>query len=122
MRFSDLTREQKTEVKQRLLVEQYDKEGETPSYGELADADGLITDSECEEAFAGTDFVPDDFTSGFAADRNGVLGELEEWARDYLTTGNYCAERDRLVANHDIQLGIEWAKEALLSHMREVRE
>ena len=39
-----------------------DEKGESPSYGELADADRLVSDQELEAEFGNTEFVPDDFT------------------------------------------------------------
>ena len=38
------------------------REGEGPSWGELADADTLVSDEELEAEFGGTEFVPDDFS------------------------------------------------------------
>ena len=39
-----------------------DEKGESPSYGELADADRFVSDQELEAEFGNTEFVPDDFT------------------------------------------------------------
>ena len=58
MRLADLTEEQKIELKQAMLIDRGDV-----SWGELAEADDLVSDEELEEEFAGTDFVPDDFLS-----------------------------------------------------------
>ncbi len=38
-----------------------DEKGESPSYGEFADADRLVTDQELEDEFGDTEFVPGDF-------------------------------------------------------------
>ena len=72
----DLNRDQLTEVKQRMLMEQYDQLGETPSYGELADVDDLISDEEVYAEYAGTDFVPDDFFCSAGADEDSFVFTL----------------------------------------------
>lgn len=59
MRLDELTREQKIELKQNMLFERLDN----PSYGELADADHLVSDEELEKKYGNTEFVPDDFMS-----------------------------------------------------------
>ncbi len=58
MRLADLTREQKIELKQQILVDR----GEV-FWSELAEADNLVGDEELEEVYGATDFVPDDFSS-----------------------------------------------------------
>ena len=57
----DLNREQLTELKQSYYTQLLDERGESPSYGELADIDDYVSDEEIFDAYAGTDFVPDDF-------------------------------------------------------------
>ena len=57
MTLQELTDEQRLQLKQHLLCERQ----ESVSYGELADADELITDEELEEAYSGTEFVEGDF-------------------------------------------------------------
>lgn len=123
MRFCDLTKDQRTEVKQRLLCERLEKgENRTPSYGELADVDEAISDEEAEEAFAGTKFVSDDFSCGVAADRDGVLDELKEWAERELVDRNFAESKGRFEPiNWDEHCGIEWAKHFLLVHIEAVR-
>jgi len=59
MRLKDLNRDQRLMLKQDLLTRKTESEG--VSYGELADADSLITDEELEAEFGGTEFTPDDF-------------------------------------------------------------
>lgn len=61
MSISELTQEQKITVKQNLLMQRYDERGETPSWGELADADTLVTDEELEAEYGAVDFVEGDF-------------------------------------------------------------
>lgn len=120
MRFSDLTKDQRTEAKQRLLCERLEKsENRTPSYGELAGVDEAVSDKEAEEAYAGTEFTPDDFSCGEAADRDGVLDELQEWAERELTDRNFAKSKGRLEPIHwDEHVGIEWAKQFLLEHIK----
>lgn len=62
MSLEELTRDQITSLKQYMLIEQADRgERDAPSYGELADADEIVSDSAVREEYAGTDFVPKDF-------------------------------------------------------------
>ena len=61
MVLSELNRDQRLSLKQTILVRRLDEKGETPSYGELADADDLVSDKELEEEFGATEFVPEDF-------------------------------------------------------------
>lgn len=123
MRFSDLTKDQRTEVKQRLLCERLEKgENRTPSYGELAAVDEAISDEEVEEAYAGTEFAPDDFSCGVAADRDGVLDELKEWAERILRTCVFAHDHPLSSGvNTDTINGIEWARRRLLDHIEAVR-
>lgn len=122
MRFCDLTKDQRTEVKQRLLCERLEKdENRTPSYGELANVDEAVSDKEAEEAYAGTEFVPDDFSCGVAADRDGVLDELKEWAERELLTAKYAGPGTGRRPTLEAKLGIDWAKKALLDHIEAVR-
>ena len=62
MSLDELTRDQITTLKQNMLVVQADRgERDAPSYGELADADEIDSDSAVREEYAGTEFVPEDF-------------------------------------------------------------
>ena len=54
----DLTRDEKSELKCRYLA---GKEEKDLSYGERANIDLLVTDSEIEDVYADTYFSPDDF-------------------------------------------------------------
>ena len=62
MKLKDLNDDQRLQLKQRILTDRMDAKGESPSYGELADADTLVTDEELEAEFSDTEFVPDDFS------------------------------------------------------------
>jgi hypothetical protein len=56
MKLKDLTQEQKIELKQALLTQDRDV-----SYGELANADELVSDKQLEDAYGSTEFTEDDF-------------------------------------------------------------
>ena len=59
---SELTNEQMLELKQNYLCQHLlEVEDRTPSYGELADADEIVSDHLIYDAYGGTLFVPDDF-------------------------------------------------------------
>ena len=62
MKLKDLNDDQRLQLKQRILTDRMDAKGESPSYGELADVDTLVTDEELEAEFGDTEFVPDDFS------------------------------------------------------------
>jgi hypothetical protein len=122
MKLSDLTNEQRLELKQAIVKDRNEHIGEGTSYGELADADELVDDEVLEEAYAGTEFSPDDFACGDAADRDGILDELKEWAERELTDGNFARSKNRAEPIHwDEHVGIEWAKQFLLEHIKAVR-
>ena len=56
MKLKDLTLDQKIELKQALLTQDRDV-----SYGELANADELVSDKQLEDAYGDTEFTEDDF-------------------------------------------------------------
>lgn len=92
----DLNRDQLIEVKQRMLTERLDERGESPSWGELADADDIISDEEVFAEYGDTEFVPEDFG----------IDEYEEYSfgADLSGTPEYIAEQLRLIAD-DIENG-----------------
>jgi hypothetical protein len=57
----DLTREQLDELKQRMICDRNDEQGEGTSWGELASAADLISDAEVFRRYAGVFFFEDDF-------------------------------------------------------------
>lgn len=122
MRLSDLTNEQRLELKQDIVKDRNEHIGEGTSYGELANADELVGDEVLEEAYAGTEFSPDDFSCGVAADRDGVLDELKEWAERILRTCVFAHDHPLSSGvNTDTINGIEWARRRLLDHIEAVR-
>lgn len=62
MTLKELNGDQRLELKQRILSDRMAAKGESPSYGELDDADTLVTDKELEEEYGDTEFVADDFS------------------------------------------------------------
>ena len=66
MQVTELNREQILELKQDFLCSQ----PEQPSWGELADADSLVDDETIFDFYAGTDFVPEDFSCTSHAGEN----------------------------------------------------
>lgn len=122
MRLGDLTNEQRLELKQDIVKDRNEHIGEGTSYGELANADELVDDEVLQEAYAGTEFTSDDFSCGEAADRDGVLDELQEWAERELTDRNFAKSKGKLgPIRLDEHFGIEWAKQHLLEHIKAVR-
>ena len=61
MNFFELNDAQRLELKQNILSQRYDARGETPSYGELAMADELVSDEDLEDWYGDTVFSEDDF-------------------------------------------------------------
>lgn len=61
MSVQELSRDQLTCLKQAYLTEMLDAQGESPSWGELAEADDIISDESVFDEYDGVDFTPDDF-------------------------------------------------------------
>ena len=121
MNYSDLTGEQRLEFKQRILTDRNEARGEGTSYGELANADDLVSDEDAEFHAEGVEFSPDDFSCGVAADRGGVLDELKEWAERELLTARYAEPGAGRRPTLEATLGVDWARKALLDHIEAVR-
>lgn len=63
MTYAELTDDQRTMAKQQMLCDlMYEQEDATPSYGELAAVDELISDEAATEYYEGVDFVEEDFS------------------------------------------------------------
>jgi len=58
MQLHELNKEQKIQLKQSILTEKIGN----PSFGELLEADNLVTDEELEKKYGGSYFVEEDFT------------------------------------------------------------
>ena len=61
MSVQELSRDQLTCLKQAYLTEMLDAQGESPSWGELAEADDIISDESVFDEYEGVVFTPDDF-------------------------------------------------------------
>lgn len=62
MTFDELDAEQRLALKRKMLDEElYETEGRGASYGELAEADSLVSDEKLGEKYGGTAFVEEDF-------------------------------------------------------------
>ena len=119
MTYDDLNNDQRIELKQRILMERNERRGEGVSYGELADADDLVSDEDARDWAKGMEFSSDDFSCGEAADRDGVLDELKEWAERELLADNYRRDGNRPTV--EATLGLGWARTTLLRHIEAVR-
>jgi len=87
MTFDELNDEQKLELKQRILTERNEQKGEGTSYGELADADGLVSDEDAKDWAEGMEFSPDDFSCSASAPVEKVEN-VPQWAVGYLVNGD----------------------------------
>lgn len=121
MKYSDLTNDQRLEYKWGILMERNNAHGESTSYKELANAGDLVSDKDAEARAKGVEFSPDDFSCGVAADRDGVLDELKEWAERELLMSRYAEPGSTRRPTLEAKLGVDWARKALLDHIEAVR-
>ena len=61
MTVHELNRDQLIQLKQGMLMERMDAEGDWPSWGQMVDADSLISDEDVQSVLSGTMFTMDDF-------------------------------------------------------------
>lgn len=61
MTVHELNREQLHQLKQHMLMERMDTEGDCPSWKNIADVDSIISDKDVQREFAGIFFTTDDF-------------------------------------------------------------
>lgn len=62
MDFSEISHSQILQLKQQCLIDLLEeRENRSPSYGELADADEIVSDEMITAQYAGTVFSPEDF-------------------------------------------------------------
>lgn len=87
MSFDELNDDQKLELKQRILTERNENRGEGTSYGELADADDLVSDEDAKDWAEGMEFSPDDFTCS-ASEPNVRVRNVPQWAVCYLVNSD----------------------------------
>lgn len=122
MTLSDLTDDQRLELKMRIVEERNEQRGERTSYAELASADDLVSDEDLEARYEGTEFSSDDFSCGVAADREGVLDDLKKWAERELLIMRYAKQGTGRRPTLEAKLGIDWARKALLDHIEAIEE
>ena len=87
MTFDELNEDQRLELKQRILTERNEQRGEGTSYGELADADDLVSDEDAKEWAEGMEFSPDDFACS-ASEPNVRVRNVPQWAVCYLVNSD----------------------------------
>jgi hypothetical protein len=86
MTYDELNDDQKLELKQRILMERNERRGEGTSYGELADADDLVSDEDARD-WQGMEFSEDDFTCSCHG-RTVKVEKIPVWAVAYLVNGD----------------------------------
>lgn len=84
MTYDELDEEQRIELKQRILMERSDQRGEGTSYGELANADNLVSDEDARDWSAGMEFSEDDFTCSATL----KIERIPQWAVCYLVNSD----------------------------------
>lgn len=109
MTLDDLNEDQRIELKQHIMADRGNA-----SYEDLVEAGSLVTDEELERTYGHVQFVPDDFQTLFAEDRDGVLDEFAKWAARLL-------DRRQGVHSVDYNLGRAGALKLLLDHIEAVR-
>lgn len=87
MTFDELNEDQRLELKQRILTERNENRGEGTSYGELADADDLVSDEDAREWAEGVEFSEDDFFCSCHG-RTVKVEKIPVWAVTYLVNGD----------------------------------
>lgn len=87
MTFDELNDDQKVEFKQRILTERNEQRGEGTSYGELADADDLVSDEDARDWAEGMEFSEDDFTCSCHG-RTVKVEKIPDWAVCYLVNSD----------------------------------
>jgi hypothetical protein len=63
MKVTELNKSQIVELKQKIIEERNEANGEGTSYGELADADAIVSAEEVVAAYGDTEFSPEDFSA-----------------------------------------------------------
>ncbi len=104
MNVHELTRDQLIELKQDYIQNQNDENGAGTSYGELANADEIVSDAIIFEAYDHYDFSDDDFSC--SAGRRTWFDDAE-MSKDAF--GKFV---DQWAKTHDMPQIIAWCKEA----------
>jgi uncharacterized short protein YbdD (DUF466 family) len=142
MTFSELSEEQKHDVKENFLISLADKDmfirqmkewhpdkysGETeerwPSLGEMADADILVPDEVMEAE--GVDYCEDDFSSSSASERSDI-DRLKHWIIREVTTAEYMSTHPESTWMHDVLVNsavhavMSWARLKIIEKCEEM--
>jgi len=102
MTYDELNDDQKVELKQRILTERNEQRGEGTSYGELADADDLVSDEDARDWAEGMEFSEDDFTCSCHG-RTVKVEKIPDWAVNYLVNSddsNLTSEDKKMVDDY----------------------
>lgn len=128
MTFDELSREQKTEAKQDYLTnlamkgrfvatiygESSGQEERDPSWGELANADKLVSDETMEKLSAGVEFVTEDFSSRVDRPLPAFSPDfVESWCDANITPSQYEKDHDKLHTNYDIRMALKYAADKI---------
>ena len=103
MTYDELNEDQRTELKQRILMERNEQKGEGTSYEELADADRLVSDEDAKAWADGMEFFNDDFVCSATT----KIERIPQWAVCYLVNNDDSAlspEDRKMVDNYVKQL------------------
>ena len=84
MTYDELNEDQRTELKQRILMERNEQKGEGTSYEELSDADRLVSDEDAEAWADGMEFFNDDFVCSATT----KIERIPQWAVCYLVNSD----------------------------------
>ena len=84
MTYDELNEDQRIELKQRILMERNGRRDDGTSYGELANADNLVSDEDARDWAAGMEFSEDDFTCSATP----KVERIPQWAVCYLVNSD----------------------------------
>lgn len=84
MTYDELNEDQRIELKQHILMERNEQKGEGASYGELADADRLVSDEDAKAWADGMEFFNDDF----ACSATTKIESIPQWAVFYIVNSD----------------------------------
>ncbi len=119
MKLNELTQSQKAVLKQNLVFE---REG-NPSIDQLASAEYDISDTELEEKYGNTEFVPEDFETQPCPEEDPdnrvawMRGAFVEWATNILTTKCYELDTRTEHSNSDIKRAIAWCQATVIDYL-----
>ena len=110
MTYDELNEDQRTELKQRILMERNEQKGEGTSYEELADADRLVPDEDAKAWADGMEFFNDDFVCSATA----KIERIPQWAVCYLVNND-----DSALSPEDRKMVDDYVKQLLeKEHLR----